>query len=187
MEKTPEHPGPCCPAKARRLRGPRHRPEARRAAGRCALSGLPQRPSCAQTPRSRSARTILASLTTRPASPSACWRAVGPNAPVLTAVAVQHGCWRRCWRLQALSVSEVTFAPLTAEQIAAYVANWRAIGKAGVWHSGARGCVYSGAAWQLFGHHGPADVRDSPVAACHRLLGVRFNAYLPWPLSNKTF
>ena len=48
---------------------------------------------------------------------------------VLTAVAVQHG--RR--RLQALSVSRVTFATLSAAQIDAYVATGEPMGKAGAY------------------------------------------------------
>ena len=48
---------------------------------------------------------------------------------VLTAVAVQSG--RR--RLQALSVSQVRFAPLTRAQIAAYVASGEPLGKAGAY------------------------------------------------------
>ncbi|MEQ6434014.1 Maf family protein [Comamonas sp. w2-DMI] len=48
---------------------------------------------------------------------------------VLTAVAVQHG----QQRLQALSVSSVRFAPLTAAQIAAYVATGEPMGKAGAY------------------------------------------------------
>ncbi|WP_137893691.1 nucleoside triphosphate pyrophosphatase [Ramlibacter sp. 2FC] len=48
---------------------------------------------------------------------------------VLTAVAVQHG--RR--RLQALSESRVSFAPLTAAQIKAYVASGEPLGKAGAY------------------------------------------------------
>lgn len=48
---------------------------------------------------------------------------------VLTAVAVQQG----QQRLQALSVSSVRFAPLTAAQIAAYVATGEPMGKAGAY------------------------------------------------------
>ena len=48
---------------------------------------------------------------------------------VLTAVAVQHG--RK--RLTVLSVSQVTFAPLTAPQIKAYVATGEPMGKAGAY------------------------------------------------------
>ncbi len=46
---------------------------------------------------------------------------------VLTAVALQHGDQRQL----ALSVSQVTFAPLTAAQIDAYVASGEPLGKAG--------------------------------------------------------
>ncbi len=48
---------------------------------------------------------------------------------VLTAVAVQSG--RK--RLQALSVSRVTFAPMNRAQIAAYVASGEPMGKAGAY------------------------------------------------------
>ena len=48
---------------------------------------------------------------------------------VLTAVALQVG----SKRLAALSVSRVTFAPLTPEQIAAYVATGEPLGKAGAY------------------------------------------------------
>jgi len=48
---------------------------------------------------------------------------------VLTAVAVQHG--RK--RVQALSVSRVTFAPLSRAQIRAYVATGEPMGKAGAY------------------------------------------------------
>ncbi|GGH54647.1 Maf-like protein [Comamonas phosphati] len=48
---------------------------------------------------------------------------------VLTAVAVQHG----VQRLQDLSVSSVRFAPMTAAQIAAYVATGEPMGKAGAY------------------------------------------------------
>ena len=52
---------------------------------------------------------------------------------MLTAVAVQVGAGAGAQRLQALSVSEVTFAPLTADQIAAYVATGEPMGKAGAY------------------------------------------------------
>lgn len=48
---------------------------------------------------------------------------------VLTAVAVQNG----SQRMQALSVSEVSFAPLSAQEIAAYVASGESMGKAGAY------------------------------------------------------
>ena len=48
---------------------------------------------------------------------------------VLTAVALQHG--RK--RLQALSVSRVTFAAMSRAQIRAYVASGEALGKAGAY------------------------------------------------------
>jgi septum formation protein len=53
----------------------------------------------------------------------------GATHRVLTAVAVQAG--RK--RVQALSDSRVTFAPLTARQIAAYVATGEPLGKAGAY------------------------------------------------------
>ncbi len=48
---------------------------------------------------------------------------------VLTAVAVQHG--RK--RMQALSVSRVSFAPMSKAQIVAYVASGEPMGKAGAY------------------------------------------------------
>jgi septum formation protein len=53
----------------------------------------------------------------------------GTTHRVLTAVAVQHG--RK--RLQALSVSRVTFAPMSKPQIRAYVASGEPMGKAGAY------------------------------------------------------
>ena len=53
----------------------------------------------------------------------------GTTHRVLTAVAVQHG--RK--RVQALSVSRVTFTPMTAAQIRAYVASGEPRGKAGAY------------------------------------------------------
>lgn len=53
----------------------------------------------------------------------------GTQHRVLTAVALQHG--RK--RLEALSDSRVTFAPLTAVQIKSYVASGEPLGKAGAY------------------------------------------------------
>jgi septum formation protein len=53
----------------------------------------------------------------------------GTTHRVLTAVAVQHG--RRQW--QALSVSRVSFAPMSRAQIRAYVASGEPMGKAGAY------------------------------------------------------
>ena len=53
----------------------------------------------------------------------------GATHRVLTAVAVQH----RRTRLQALSVSRVTFAPMNLAQIRAYVASGEPMGKAGAY------------------------------------------------------
>ena len=57
---------------------------------------------------------------------------------VLTAVAVQSG--RR--RLQALSVSQVTFAELSATQIRDYVATREPLGKAGAYAVQGRAAMY---------------------------------------------
>ena len=54
-------------------------------------------------------------------------RLAGGTHRVLTAVALQHGGWRG----EALSVSRVRFAPLTAADIAAYVGSGEWKGKAG--------------------------------------------------------
>ena len=53
----------------------------------------------------------------------------GKTHRVLTAVAMQNG----KKRVQALSVSQVTFAPMTREQIKAYVASGEPMGKAGAY------------------------------------------------------
>lgn len=53
----------------------------------------------------------------------------GQTHRVLTAVAVQSG----RTRLDALSTSKVTFAPMTARQISAYVATGEPLGKAGAY------------------------------------------------------
>ena len=72
----------------------------------------------------------------------------GTTHRVLTAVAVQQG--RK--RVQALSVSKVTFAVLTLAQIRAYVASGEPMGKAGayaiqghaaLWCAGIEGCYYN--------------------------------------------
>lgn len=62
----------------------------------------------------------------------------GATHRVLTAVAVQHG--RK--RLQALSVSRVTFAPLSRAQINAYVASGEPMGKAGAYAVQGRVAMY---------------------------------------------
>jgi septum formation protein len=62
----------------------------------------------------------------------------GRSHRVLTAVAV--GTPRR--RLQALSVSRVSFAPLTRQQIAAYVAGGEPLGKAGAYAVQGRAAAY---------------------------------------------
>ena len=53
----------------------------------------------------------------------------GKTHRVLTAVAVQRG----TKRLQALSISKVTFAAMTPQQIRAYVASGESLGKAGAY------------------------------------------------------
>lgn len=62
----------------------------------------------------------------------------GTTHRVLTAVAVQHK--RR--RLQALSVSRVTFAPMTKGQIDTYVASGEPMGKAGAYAVQGRVAMY---------------------------------------------
>ena len=57
---------------------------------------------------------------------------------VLTAVAMQSG----KKRVQALSVSKVTFAPMTREQIKAYVASGEPMGKAGAYAIQGRAAAY---------------------------------------------
>jgi septum formation protein len=65
-------------------------------------------------------------------------RLSGRTHRVLTAVAVQRG--RR--RLQALSVSQVTFAKLTPTQIRDYVATGEPLGKAGAYAVQGRAAMY---------------------------------------------
>jgi septum formation protein len=99
------------------------------AVARCARRGLPQAPIlCSDTTvaldgaiygkpdDAAHAQRMLASL-------------AGHTHQVLTAVAVQHG----AQRVQAVSVSHVTFAPLGADEIAAYVATGEPMGKAGAY------------------------------------------------------
>ena len=62
----------------------------------------------------------------------------GATHRVLTAVAVQHG--RK--RLQALSVSRVTFAPMSLAQIRAYVASGEPMGKAGAYAVQGRAAMF---------------------------------------------
>jgi septum formation protein len=62
----------------------------------------------------------------------------GATHRVLTAVAVQHG--RK--RLQAMSVSRVTFAPLSRTQINSYVASGEPMGKAGAYAVQGRVAMY---------------------------------------------
>ena len=57
---------------------------------------------------------------------------------VLTAVALQVG----AKRVSALSISRVTFAPMTAAQIAAYVATGEPLGKAGAYGIQGRAAAY---------------------------------------------
>jgi len=73
------------------------------------------------------------SILGKPASPAEAVRMLrqlsGATHRVLTAVAVQQG--RR--RMEALSISRVTFAPMTAAQIRSYVASGEPMGKAGAY------------------------------------------------------
>jgi septum formation protein len=62
----------------------------------------------------------------------------GTTHRVLTAVAVQH----KRKRLQALSVSRVTFAPMSKAQIEAYVASGEPMGKAGAYAVQGRVAMY---------------------------------------------
>jgi septum formation protein len=62
----------------------------------------------------------------------------GKTHRVLTAVAVQSG----KQRVQALSVSKVTFAPMSQKQIKAYVASGEPMGKAGAYAIQGRAAAY---------------------------------------------
>lgn len=99
------------------------------AVARLKRRGLPPAPVlCSDTTVAR-ARRIYG----KPDDDSDAMRMLGELAGtthrVLTAVAVQHG--RK--RLQALSVSRVTFAPMSKPQIRTYVASGEPMGKAGAY------------------------------------------------------
>ncbi len=82
------------------------------------------------------------SLLGKPASPAEAARMLrelsGATHRVLTAVAVQQG--RR--RMEALSISRVTFAPMTNAQIKSYVASGEPTGKAGAYAVQGRVAMY---------------------------------------------
>ncbi len=108
------------------------------AVARLARRGLPPGPVlCADTTVARGRAIYGKPADARDAQRMLAELAGGTHR-VLTAVAVQHG--RR--RLAALSVSAVTFAPMTAAQIRAYVATGEPLGKAGAYAVQGRAAAY---------------------------------------------
>lgn len=100
--------------------------------------GLPQAPIlCADTTVALGRNILGKPADTREAK-QMLRRLSGTTHRVLTAVAVQHG--RR--RHQALSVSRVTFAPLSAAQICRYVDTGEPMGKAGAYAVQGRAAVH---------------------------------------------
>lgn len=99
------------------------------AVARHARRGLPPAPIlCADTTVAQG-RTIFGKPDDAAHAAQMLAQLSGSTHRVLTAVALQHGTQR--W--STLSVSRVTFAPMSAEQIAAYVASGEPLGKAGAY------------------------------------------------------
>jgi septum formation protein len=103
------------------------------AVARCARRGLPPAPIlCSDT-----TVALGATIYGKPDDAAHAERMLaelsGQTHRVLTAVALQLGTGLGSQRLQALSVSEVTFAALTPAQITAYVATGEPLGKAGAY------------------------------------------------------
>lgn len=103
------------------------------AVARCARRGLPMAPILCSDTTVALGSTIYGKPDDAQHAQRMLAELAGQTHRVLTAVAVQVGAGAGAQRLQALSVSEVTFAPLTAEQIAAYVATGEPMGKAGAY------------------------------------------------------
>lgn len=99
------------------------------AVARHARRGLPPAPIlCADTTVARG-RTIFGKPEDATHAAHMLEQLAGTTHRVLTAVALQHG--MRRW--STLSVSRVTFATMSAEQIATYVASGEPLGKAGAY------------------------------------------------------
>ena len=106
------------------------------AVARCARRGLPPAPILCSDTTVALGRTIYGKPDDAAHAARMLAELSGQTHRVLTAVAVQAGQGVQgavAQRLQALSVSEVTFAPLTPAQIAAYVATGEPLGKAGAY------------------------------------------------------
>ena len=108
------------------------------AVARHARRGLPPAPIlCADTTVARG-RTIFGKPDDATHAAQMLTQLSGHSHRVLTAVALQHGPQR--W--SALSVSRVTFAPMSAAQIAAYAASGEPLGKAGAYGIQGRAAAY---------------------------------------------
>ena len=106
------------------------------AVARCSRRGLPPAPILCSDTTVALGRTIYGKPDDAAHAARMLAELAGQTHRVLTAVAVQAGQGVQgavAQRLQALSVSEVTFAPLTPAQIAAYVATGEPLGKAGAY------------------------------------------------------
>ena len=106
------------------------------AVARCARRGLPPAPILCSDTTVALGTTIYGKPDDAAHAARMLAELSGQTHRVLTAVAVQTGQGGQgavAERLQALSVSEVTFAPLTQAQIAAYVATGEPLGKAGAY------------------------------------------------------
>jgi len=108
------------------------------AVARMKLRGLPAAPVlCADTTVTL-ARRIYGKPNDQSDAEYMLGKLAGTTHRVLTAVAVQHG--RR--RLQALSVSRVTFDPMSKRQIRAYVETGEPMGKAGAYAVQGKAAIY---------------------------------------------
>lgn len=103
------------------------------AVARCARRGLPAAPILCSDTTVALDQTIYGKPDDAAHAQRMLAELAGKTHRVLTAVALQMGAGPGARRLQALSVSEVTFAPLTSEQISAYVATGEPMGKAGAY------------------------------------------------------
>ncbi|HZY18476.1 MAG TPA: Maf family protein [Ramlibacter sp.] len=99
------------------------------AVARLRRRGLPPAPILCSDTTVAKGRAIYGKPADAPDAARMLRALAGTTHRVVTAVAVQHG--RR--RLQALSDSRVSFAPMTRQQIAGYVASGEPMGKAGAY------------------------------------------------------
>ena len=108
------------------------------AVARRARRGLPDAPILCSDTTVALGRTIYGKPDDAPHAVRMLAELAGHEHRVLTAVALQVG----TKRLAALSVSRVTFAPMTAAQIDAYVATGEPLGKAGAYGIQGRAAAY---------------------------------------------